>query len=197
MVTLSGKIFGVCDWGHASLRHEESEFAMSVGVFGQPTKILIAATDFDLAVSVPSVIVRTVLPFRVNFRPGISIHEQVFYAAKKAMVARQLRPGDIFPSVRALSKELRINPNTAHKVVTRLIAEGLLETRPGVGCTVASLPEATTADRTQLLGQEVEQLVVEAKKLGIELKDVLSSIAEHWQRLGGQRSPERGGRDKR
>lgn len=105
------------------------------------------------------------------------------YAAKKAMISGQLRPGDSFPSVRALSKDLKINPNTAHKVVTHLIAEGLLETRPGIGTIVAVLPDATRKERTELLGREIEELVVEAKHLGIELEDVFHSITTHWQRL--------------
>ena len=57
----------------------------------------------------------TMIPFRVVFRPGVSLYEQVVYAAKKAVIAGQLRAGDPFPSVRALSKELKINPNTATK----------------------------------------------------------------------------------
>jgi GntR family transcriptional regulator len=140
------------------------------------------------------------VPFRVDFRPGVSLYEQVVYAAKKAMISGQLRPGDAFPSVRALSKELKINPNTAHKVVTHLVTTGLLETRPGIGTVVAALPEASKAERTQLLGQEIEQLVVEAKKLGIDLEDILDSISTHWQRLGGGQGgparPDRGGRSR-
>jgi DNA-binding transcriptional regulator YhcF (GntR family) len=143
-----------------------------------------------------------VLPFRVNFRLGAALYEQIAYAAKKAMISGQMRPGDPFPSVRTLSRELKINPNTAHKVVAHLVATGLIETRPGVGTVVAVLPEASSAERMQLLGHEIEQLVVEAKKLGIVLEDMLASISDHWRRLGGvQRGarthPSRGGRDTR
>lgn len=139
------------------------------------------------------------IPFRVDFRPGVSLYEQIVYAAKKAMVSRQMRPGDPFPSVRALSKELKINPNTAHKVVMLLVAAGLLETHPGIGTVVAELPEARKIDRTQLLGCEIEQLAVEAKKLGIPLDEVVASLSEHWKKLGGDAGPEaeRGGRGKR
>lgn len=126
-----------------------------------------------------------VIPFRVHFRPGISLYEQVVYAAKKAMIAGQMRPGDPFPSVRVLSRELKINPNTAHKVVANMIAEGLLEARPGIGTVVADLPESTKSERMQLLGHEIEQLTVEARKLGISLKEVTDAIAAHWKRLGG------------
>ena len=124
-----------------------------------------------------------VIPFRVPFRAGIPISEQVVYASKKAMISGQLRPGDPYPSVRTLSKELKINPNTAHKVVAFLVNEGLLETLPGIGTVVAELPESTTKMRTQLLGQEMETLVVEAKRLGIDLDAMLASFTSHWQRL--------------
>lgn len=137
------------------------------------------------------------IPFRVSFRPGTSLYEQVVYAAKKAIVAGQMRVGDQFPSVRTLSNELKINPNTAHKVVANLIAAGLLETKPGIGTIVARLPESRGSERTQLLGQEVEELVVEAKKLGIGLDDVVESVAAHWKRLAQKPEAEAGGRSKR
>ena len=133
------------------------------------------------------------IPFRVQFRTGISLFEQIVYAAKKAMVSGQMRPGDSFPSVRALSKELKINPNTAHKIVAHLVSEGLLETRPGIGTGVATLPDSTRKERTQLLGHEIEELVVEAKRLGIGREEMLAAIAEHWQRLSS-RDPQAAGK---
>ena len=133
------------------------------------------------------------IPFRVQFRAGISLFEQIVYAAKKAMVSGQMRPGDSFPSVRALSKELKINPNTAHKIVAHLVSEGLLETRPGIGTVVATLPDSTRKERTQLLGHEIEELVVEAKRLGIGREEMLAAIAEHWQRLSS-RDPQAAGK---
>jgi GntR family transcriptional regulator len=124
-----------------------------------------------------------VIPFRVTFRPGVSLFEQVVYAARKAMISGQLRPGDAFPSVRSISKELKINPNTAHKIVTQLLADGLLESRPGIGTVVAEIPDSTRKERTALLGHEIEELVVEAKRLGIDLEDMLTAISTHWRRL--------------
>jgi GntR family transcriptional regulator len=124
-----------------------------------------------------------VIPFRLTFEPGISLYEQVVYAAKKAVVSGQMRPGDPFPSVRALSKALKINPNTAHKVVTHLVAEGLVEVRPGVGTVVSERASSTAAERGNLLKNELEQLVVEAKKMGLELDDVTNALRNHWKRL--------------
>jgi GntR family transcriptional regulator len=132
------------------------------------------------------------IPFRLSFQPGISLYEQVVYAAKKAVVSGQMRPGEPFPSVRTLSKELKINPNTAHKVVTHLVNEGLLEVNPGLGTVVAALPPSTAGERSRLLRTELEQLVVEAKRLGVPLNDVEEALAEHWKRLdatGERRKP--------
>ena len=124
------------------------------------------------------------LPFSLVFRSGLSVHEQVVFTVKKACVAGQLRPGDGFPSVRTLSQELRINPNTAHKVVTTLVAEGLLEVRPGIGTLVARAPAATRAQRRALLREEVERLVVEARKLSLDADEVLDAVRDQWSRLG-------------
>ena len=124
------------------------------------------------------------IPFRLTFQPGTSIYEQVVYAAKKAMIAGQLRPGDPFPSVRALGRELKINPNTAHKVVSHLLNEGMLEVMPGIGTVVAVRAASTAAERSQLLRTELEQLVVKARTLGLDLDDVTQGLSNHWERLG-------------
>jgi GntR family transcriptional regulator len=129
----------------------------------------------------------SMLPFSVALRTGLSVHEQVVYAVKKAVVGGQLRPGEPFPSVRALSQELRINPNTAHKVVATLVSEGLLEVRPGIGTLVAVAPGATGAERAALLDGEVERLVVEAKKLSLDLREVVDAVRLHWDDVGPAR----------
>ena len=128
------------------------------------------------------------IPFRLSFEPGVSLYQQVVYAAKKAVVSGQLRPGDLFPSVRVLSKGLKINPNTAHKVITHLVADGLLEVHSGIGTVVAKPASSSAADRGNLLNKELEQLVVEAKKLGLDLDQVTAAVAQHWKRLDGSKT---------
>jgi DNA-binding transcriptional regulator YhcF (GntR family) len=49
---------------------------------------------------------------------------------------------------------------------------------------VALPPQASASARRELLGNEIEQFVVEAKKLGMGLDDVLNAVSEHWKRLG-------------
>jgi GntR family transcriptional regulator len=68
-------------------------------------------------------------------------------------------------------------------VVAHLVNEGLLEMRPGIGTVVSRLPDSTRGERTQLLGHEIETIVVDAKRLGIGLDDMLDAVSSHWQRL--------------
>ncbi len=126
------------------------------------------------------------LPFSIELKSGLPVAEQILFAVKKAVVTGQLRPGDKFPSVRVLSQELKVNPNTAHKVVAALVSEGVLVTTPAVGSIVAEREMGGRRERAELLGADVERLVVEAKKLGLSLEDVQAGLAAHWKKLGGK-----------
>ena len=119
-------------------------------------------------------------PFSISLRTGAPISEQVIYAVTRAIVSGELKPGDTFPSVRALSQDLKINPNTAHKIIAALIERGLLIVRPGIGTVIASERTATAADQRAILDDEAERLVVEAKRAGLSLQDVITSVRAHW-----------------
>ncbi|HKB58213.1 MAG TPA: GntR family transcriptional regulator [Lacunisphaera sp.] len=123
------------------------------------------------------------LPFSIELKPGLPITEQVIFAVKKAVVGGQLKPGQPFPSVRTVSQELKINPNTAHKIVAALVAEGVLITTPAVGSVVAEHAAGDRASRAELLGADLERVVVEAKKLGLTMDEVSAGLAAHWKKL--------------
>ena len=125
------------------------------------------------------------LPFAVTLTTGESPYRQVVYAATKAVLSGELGPGTAFPSVRELSQELKINPNTAHKVIAELIRAGMLEVRPGIGTVVSGGKRASAAERRALLSKEVEQLVVEAKRLGLTSQDVIAAVDDRWAQLFG------------
>lgn len=123
------------------------------------------------------------LPFTVQFRSGQPVYEQVVFAVHKALASGQLRAGDAFPSVRQLSGELKINPNTAHKVVAQLKQEGILEVQPGRGTFISERRRIGEADATALLSEPAEALVVQARQLGIPLEVVVRTVEAQWNRL--------------
>lgn len=125
------------------------------------------------------------VPFNLKIVPGQSIFDQVCFAAVKSILAGELKPGEAFPSVRALALDLKIHPNTAHKVVQHLIQERWLVVQPGVGTVVAQPPKARPGDRKRLLEDEVEKLVVEAMRVGAGLDEVQQAVEQTWTDLRG------------
>lgn len=125
----------------------------------------------------------------MTFKPGTPVSEQIIYAVKKAVVGGRMKPGDRFPSVRQMSQELKINPNTAHKVVAALVQEGVLQVMPGIGTVVAASTESSERDQTALLQEELERVAVEAKALGLSLEQVVENLRKHWSRLKKEGKP--------
>jgi DNA-binding transcriptional regulator YhcF (GntR family) len=123
------------------------------------------------------------LPFTVSLRAGQPIFDQVVYAVARAIATRQLQAGDAFPSVRTLSQALKINPNTAHKIVAALTEEGLLVVRPGIGTVVGGPKSGSAAARRTILNHDAERLVVDARHAGLSLEQLLQAIRRHWKEM--------------
>ena len=126
------------------------------------------------------------LPFPLEIRAGLPVFEQLVYAVEKAVISGLLKEGDRFPSVRAVSRELRIHPNTVQKAISALVGEGLLEVHPGIGTVVSTRLGAGSGGGVKLLKEEIERLVVEAKKRRIRIEDLQRSVAEQWERLSNE-----------
>jgi GntR family transcriptional regulator len=130
--------------------------------------------------------VTPVLPFPVTLRPDESPVRQVVFAATKAILSGLLAPGDSFPSVRELSEQLRIHPNSAQKVVTELVRQGLLLTKPGIGTQVQYSRRDAGNGRVDLLDRELDRLVVEARLLGITRAQLRQAVDERWEVVFGR-----------
>ena len=118
------------------------------------------------------------LPFSIAIRPGEPVTGQVVFAVTRAVVVGQLRPGDPFPSVRTLGQELRVNPNTAHKIIAALTDQRILTVVPGVG-TVVSEAAARGTSRARF-DDQIERLVVDARRAGVTLSELMAQLREHW-----------------
>jgi len=127
--------------------------------------------------------IMSMTPFDYKPQSGQSIFDAVVFAAKRAFISGDYLPGQEFPSVRALAADLKIHPNTAHKIIQHLVHEGWLEARPGIGTIVCEPPQARPGEKAQLLGHEVEALVVGARRVGLTQAELLGAIIERWNRI--------------
>ena len=60
---------------------------------------------------------------------------------------------------------------------------GILTVRPGIGTVVAAVPPATRQQKRSFLTGDLEQLVVEARKLALELPEVEDALRQQWNRF--------------
>ncbi len=119
--------------------------------------------------------------FNFRLQRGAPIFDQVVLAAIGAILRGEYRSGQPFPSVRALAADLKIHPNTAHKVVQRLIEERWLETRPGMGTVVADRARAHGEEWPRLLRKDLERLCARAQSIGVSLPAVVDELTRQWR----------------
>ena len=72
------------------------------------------------------------------YRDSRPIYEQIADALRRQIDAGILQPGEKLPSVRELSGQLTINPNTIQRAYRELEADGRIESFAGKGSFVRS-----------------------------------------------------------
>ncbi|MGJ8726204.1 MAG: GntR family transcriptional regulator [Roseibacillus sp.] len=122
------------------------------------------------------------LPFFLQLKDGIPVSDQILQAVRKAVLTGQLVKGDHFPSVRAISQELKISPTTAHKVVSQLKSAGYLVSRPGIGMVVGEPDLPNKSECLDLLSPACDELLMQAQELGLDLEDVLTALRNHHRK---------------
>src|SRR6186713_410149 len=75
--------------------------------------------------------------FQIDAASRSPIYRQLAQQIREAIARGRMKPEERLPSVRDLSRQLVINPNTVARVYTELEREGILNTRPGLGVFVA------------------------------------------------------------
>ncbi len=100
---------------------------------------------------------------------GIPIYEQIVRQVKYAVAEGVLVPGEMIPSVRELSRELTVNPNTVQRAVQLLQSEQILEPLRGRGMVVCpGAKRQCVTDRQNVLREQLETIVTEAVQSGLE-----------------------------
>ena len=77
--------------------------------------------------------------FQLDLKSRKSIYEQVIDNLKELIMTRVLSTDEKLPSVRELSKEITVNPNTEQKAYRELERQGYVYTTSGVGTFVADI----------------------------------------------------------
>ena len=120
---------------------------------------------------------------QVSTKSGIPIYRQVIEQIERQIASGRLKPGTQLPPVRKLAEQLLINPNTVARVYRELEAGGVLTTRQGSGVFVREdLSPPTKTQKTRLLTDDVDRLLVAAEELGVSYEELTALIAKRHGR---------------
>lgn len=104
------------------------------------------------------------------------VYEQIVDQVEQMILSGLMRPGEQLPSVRSLSLELSINPNTIQKAYAELDGRGIIYTLPGRGGFVSqNAPELLAEARRTRLGT-VRELARELALAGVPEDEVLACV---------------------
>jgi len=123
--------------------------------------------------------------YAVDPRSGVPIYQQIVDQVKRAIALGVLAPGEQLPTVKQLSGELVVNPNTISRAYRELERDGVVDTLPGRGSFVNENGAAEGAKRavTDVVDQSIITAVREAKSLGVTRDRVAASFQralENW-----------------
>jgi GntR family transcriptional regulator len=114
---------------------------------------------------------------QIDTGSNLPIYQQLAQQIREAIARGELEPNVGLPSVRQLSRELVVNPNTVARAYTELEREGLLVGRPGRGIFVAQpRHQLTRAARDQRLIEQIDRWLTEAVHLGYSADQVLALV---------------------
>ena len=111
----------------------------------------------------------------INSSLMVPIYEQIMEQIKTQIRDGSLRENDSLPSVRALSKELKISALTVKKAYDHLESEGFTVTIHGKGTYVAAAnPELLLEEQKKEVEADLELAIQKGRRYGLSTEEIRS-----------------------
>ncbi len=108
----------------------------------------------------------------INNSSMTPIYEQIVMQMKDKIISGQLKPDVMLPSVRTLSKDLRISALTVKKAYDAMEQEGYIVTVHGKGSFVANInPNIAMEEKQKEVEKLFEQGIRKARECGMSSED--------------------------
>ena len=121
----------------------------------------------------------------INIHSSVAVYIQIENEVRFAIASGDLKAGDQLPSVRELSDNLEVNPNTVAKSYRDLEVMGLVYTRRGMGVYINKGVQAQCRKDCQAkLARRTFEVVQEAKSSGMSKKAFTDLVAKSWAEAG-------------
>jgi GntR family transcriptional regulator len=113
-----------------------------------------------------------------EFDENLPIYMQIMDYIKKKIIKGEIKGGDKLPSVRELSTELTVNPNTISRAYQELEREGLTFTQRGMGTFITEDSNNIYDLKKSMATELVSKFVSQIRELGFNNEEVLKVIQE-------------------
>lgn len=107
----------------------------------------------------------------INYRDPRPIYEQIKSALRRLILTGAIGPEERLPSVRDLSSQLAVNPNTVQRAYRELESEGYIYSMAGKGSFVAP-DKRVDQNRMELLLRQFDEAVTELRYMGYSNEDL-------------------------
>jgi GntR family transcriptional regulator len=125
--------------------------------------------------------------FSIDPNNGVPIFDQIVRQVKYAIAEESLVAGQLLPSVRQLSQQLALNPNTVARAYLQLQSENLLESLRGRGLIVTQqATERCKSIRRDLIAERLQSVLAEALHAGLSSDTILSLVTAQLQSMQGR-----------
>jgi DNA-binding transcriptional regulator YhcF (GntR family) len=120
---------------------------------------------------------RRAIEFRLDSGSGVPVYRQIMDQITGGVASGALAAGDQLPTVRQVSVDLAINPNTVMRAYRELEIRGILETQQGTGTFISKQkPKRGGAERQRQLSQFAADCIARAGAAGFTTDELLEQI---------------------
>ncbi len=119
--------------------------------------------------------------FVINIKDDTPVYVQLQNQILDYIALGILQKDDQLPSVRTLSKELGINPNTVAKAYTTLEMQGYVYTKPGKGVFIQMDSVQDLVFEKKM--DEVKSKICDCKNIGISKEIILQMIEDIYKEV--------------
>lgn len=120
--------------------------------------------------------------FRIDNQSRQAVYEQIAQQVEKYVLSGILTSGEKMPSVRKLSVELNVNPNTVQRAYTELERTGVIVTAPGRGAFVSDSGATVLREvRRKEYLRKLEEVLMELKVSNVEKKQILAIVEKAYE----------------
>ncbi len=113
--------------------------------------------------------------FSLNHRDCRPVYEQVQDGLRRLIITGSIPAGSKLPPIRAMARQLEINPNTIQRAYGCLEREGYIYSVPGKG-NFAAFPQDVTDKRREELLTKLDAIVQELVYLGLTPLDIAETV---------------------